>query len=151
MEQDFISKQDGKKLFEEIASYSGLIDEKAITLEDKISITTLNGVSYKETCIRLPTFVFDQTPDGTQIEVAIKQQQYASGVQPMVYFCIPLTSFSNSSMLMGRPSVVGDSLTYIIDKTNAGNIACLMRVFGMASARHKHDIVTIIKVILKRF
>jgi len=69
----------------------------------------------------------------------------------MVNFCIPLTSFSNSSMLMGRPSVVGDSLTYIIDKTKAGNIGSLMRIFGMASARHKHDIVTIIKVILKRF
>jgi len=54
-------------------------------------------------------------------------------------------------MLMGRPSVVGDSLTYIIDKTKAGNIGSLMRIFGMASARHKHDIVTIIKVILKRF
>ncbi len=151
IEQDLISKQNAKSLVEEINAYSGLIDEKAITVEDKLTTTVLNTISFKETCIRLPTFFFDQTPDGTQIEVAIKQQQYASGVQPMIYFCIPLTSFDNSSRLIGRPSISGDNLIYNIDSRNSVNLISLMRVFGMASERHKHDIVKIIKVILKRF
>jgi hypothetical protein len=90
------------------------------------------------------------TKDGTQIEVAIKQQQYASGVQPMIYFCIPLTSFKNSTDLMGRSSVSGDKLVYNINKDNAENLSNLMRVFGMASERHKHDTIQIIKIILNR-
>ena len=150
IEQGLIAKNDAKKLVEEISSYSALIDEKSISVENNFSATVLNGMPYKETCIRLPTFIMDQTPDGTQIEVAIKQQQYASGVQPMIYFCIPLTSFINSSKLSGRSSASGDELVYVIDKSNAENLSNLMRVFGMASERHKHDIVKIIKVILNR-
>ncbi len=90
-----------------------------------------------------------ETLDETQIEVSIQKQQYASGVQPMVYFCIPLKSFKDSSGLLGRSSVSGDKLTYVISKNNVLNIINLIKVFGMASNRHNHDIVQIIQTLLE--
>ena len=90
-----------------------------------------------------------ETLDETQIEVSIQKQQYASGVQPMVYFCIPLKAFKNSSDLRGKSSVSGDKLVYVISKTNFLNIVCMMKIFGMASKRHNHDIVQILETLLK--
>lgn len=148
LEQGLIAKQDLKTLLEEIGAYRELIDEKAISVEEKKSAINLNGIIFEETCIKLPTLFMKQTTDGTQIEVAIKQQQYASGVQPMIYFCIPLKSFKNSSDLLGRSSVSGDNLKYVINKSNAQNLTNLMKIFGMASKRHQYDIVQIIKLIL---
>jgi len=150
IEQGFISKDEVQNLLKEIQAYRELIDEKAISVDEKTSEITLNGINFEETNIKLPTFFMVQTFDETQIEVSIKQQQYASGVQPMIYFCIPLTSFNNSSMFLGRPSISGDSLIYVISKSNVQILVNLLKVFGMASERHKHDIVEIIKIILNK-
>jgi len=150
IEQSFISKEEVENLLEEIRAYQELIDEKAISVKEQKSKITLNRVNFEETSINLPTLFMVETLDGTQIEVSIKQQQYASGVQPMVYFCIPLTSFKNSSGFLGRSSTSGDKLIYVISKSNVQNLINLMRIFGMASERHKHDIVQIIKIILEK-
>ena len=105
-------------------------------------------MNFEETSIKLPTLFMVETLDETQIEVSIQKQQYASGVQPMVYFCIPLKSFTNSSDLLGKSSVSGNKLKYVISQSNVQNLLNLMKVFGMASKRHNYDIVQIIQTLL---
>jgi len=148
MELKFVSVEEVKDLLKEISNYESFIDEKAITIEYH-SCLSLNGIRFEETSIKLPTLFMVETPDDTQIEVSIQKQQYASGVQPMVYFCIPLKTFRNSAKLKGKPSISGDVLEYVIDKTNVLNLKCLMKVFGMASKRHNHDVVEILKILLE--
>jgi len=148
MESEFISIEEVKNILKEICGYKSFIDEKAITVEHH-SRLTLNGINFEETSIKLPTLFMIETLDDTQIEVSIQKQQYASGVQPMVYFCIPLKAFKNSSEIHGKSSVSGDKLVYVINKSNVLNIACMMKVFGMASKRHNHDVVEILKVLLE--
>lgn len=143
-----IAKQTVTKLLNEIKNYSIFIDQKAITVERHSKIT-INGVNFEETSIKLPTLFMVETLDGTQIEVSIQKQQYATGIQPMIYFCIPFKSFDNYSILIGKSSVPSDNLTYLITKSNVQNLVNLMRVFGMASKRHKHDIIQIIETLIK--
>jgi hypothetical protein len=148
MKLGFITIKEVENLLEEILNYKKFIDEKAITVEHHSKLT-INGINFEETSIKLPTLFMIETLDNTQIEVSIQKQQYASGVQPMVYFCIPLNAFMNSSELHGKSSVSGDELAYLINKSNVLNIACLIKVFGMASKRHNHDVVEILKVLLE--
>lgn len=148
MELEFISIEEVKNLLKEIRGYKSFIDEKAITVEHHSQLT-INGINFEETSIKLPTLFMIETLDDTQIEVSIQKQQYASGVQPMVYFCIPLKAFKNSSEIHGKSSVSGDKLVYVINKSNGLIIACMMKVFGMASKRHNHDVVEILKVLLE--
>jgi len=148
MELEFITKKEVENLLSEIKRYKSFIDEKAITVERHSQIT-INGINFEETSIKLPTLFMIETLDETQIEVSIQKQQYASGVQPMVYFCIPLRAFKNSSDLLGKSSVSGDKLVYVINKTNVLNLIFMMKVFGMASKRHNHDIVQILKILLE--
>lgn len=148
MELEFITKKEVENLLSEIRRYKSFIDEKAITVERHSQIT-INGINFEETSIKLPTLFMIETLDETQIEVSIQKQQYASGVQPMVYFCIPLRAFKNSLDLLGKSSVSGDKLVYVINKTNVLNLIFMMKVFGMASKRHNHDIVEILKILLE--
>lgn len=148
MELEFITKKEVENLLNEIKRYKTFIDEKAITVEHHSQIT-INRINFEETSIKLPTLFMIETLDETQIEVSIQKQQYASGVQPMVYFCVPLKAFKNSLDIQGRSSVSGDKLVYVISKTNFLNLVCMMKVFGMASKRHNHDIVQILKILLE--
>lgn len=142
-----VSKEEVKCLLDEIRKYTHFIDEKVISVE-RHSKLSINGVNFEETSIKLPTLFMVETLDDTQIEVSIEKQQYASGVQPMLYFCIPLKSFKNSFDLLGKSSVPGDKLIYVISQRNVKNLLNLMKVFGMASKRHNHDIVQIMQTLL---
>jgi len=148
MELKFITKKEVEKLLNEIKDYKSFIDEKVITVE-RHSRLTINGVNFEETSIKLPTLFMIETLDETQIEISIQKQQYATGIQPMVYFCIPLRAFKNSSELLGKSSVSGDKLVYVINKANVLNLIFMMKVFGMASKRHNQDIVKILEILLE--
>lgn len=148
MELELITKREVEHLLNEIKGYKNFIDKEAITVEHH-SRLTINGVHFEETSIKLPTFFMVETSDETQIEVSIQKQQYASGVQPMVYFCIPLRAFKNSSAIYGKSSVSGDNLVYVINRTNVANLIFMMKVFGMASKRHNFDVVEILKILLE--
>jgi hypothetical protein len=142
-----ISTTDLDKLNAEILAYNKFFDEKEIVLETT-SAVLINGLPFKETAIKLPTLFMPQT-DGTNIEISIQKQQYASGVQPMIYFNIPLKSFANWQELDGKKSVKGNKLKYIIKKDNAEVILNMFKIFGMASSRHKFDVEQILKTLKK--
>lgn len=137
-----------EELESQINLYKNFIDENPISVEHKEEII-LNNITFQETSIKLPTF-FYFCSDGTQIEISIQKQQYATGVQPMIYFCIPFKCFKNANDLKNRSSVIGDELIYEINDENKENLILLFKIFGMASKRHKHDILEILKL-LKTF
>jgi len=143
-----IPAQEIDKLLAEIGSYNHFFDEKEIVVETYSSLL-FNGLAFKETSIKLPTLFMPQNSDGTQIEISIQKQQYASGVQPMIYFCIPFKSFANWKDLEGKKSIKGNTLKYIVKKDNVEVILNMFRVFGMASSRHKFDIEQILKTLKK--
>lgn len=137
-----------KKLLSEISSFKEFIDDKKIEVEPNSKVV-INGISFEETSIKLPTLFMIETADGTQIEVSIQKQQYASGVQPMVYFCIPIQAFLNHKDILGRPSKLGDNLIYIINNKNANVLFDLVKIFAMCSKRHNYDVAEIIKILIK--
>ncbi len=142
-----VSTKDLDKLQTEITAYNKFFDEKEILMETYSSIL-INGIPFKETAIKLPTLFMPQS-DNTNIEISIQKQQYASGVQPMIYFDIPFKSFANWKELDGKKSVKGNTLKYIIKKENAEVVTNMFKIFGMASSRHKYDVEQILKTLKK--
>jgi hypothetical protein len=137
-----------ESLSAEIEGYNSFLDEKPITV-GKCSSVSINDMDFKEACTMLPTLFMTNTPDGTQIDVFNRQQQKALSFQPMINFCIPLSAFSNASSFRGRPSVRGEKLIYVMNKSNVANIMLLVKVFAMASKRHHHDITEILKLLIQ--
>lgn len=140
--------EDISSLLKEISNYKEFIDEKKIAVEYNSKIV-INGIPFKETSIKLPTLFMVETTDNTQIEISIQKQQYASGVQPMVYFCIPIKSFQNYKTILGRPSKSGDELVYIINNKNASVLSDMIKIFAMCSQRHHFDITEIVKILIR--
>ena len=136
-----------QSLLSEIKSYKSFIDHRKIVVEYHSKIT-INGIAFEEMSIKLPTLFMTETADNTQIEVSIQKQQYASGVQPMLYFCIPIGSFQNHIEIYGRPSKPGDELFYIINSRNADVLFQMVKIFAMCSERHNYDIIKIIELLL---
>jgi len=95
----------------------------------------------------LPTFSYGESPSSPSIEISIEKQQYATGVQPMVYLTIPLPSFFNFNDLINKTSREISCAKWELKKTNSKMITDLFRFFGLCSFKHKHDILEILKLI----
>jgi len=134
-------------LLQEVQNYNEYIDEKKIEIESKSKIS-IHNIDFEELAIKLPTLFLFQESDKTQIEVSIQKQQHASGLQPMVYLSIPLLSFENYKDLLDKSSSPGDELIYAINEQNIEVLWNLIRVFGLCSKRHNHDIQEILKVLV---
>jgi hypothetical protein len=144
---DLLTREALQSLLQEVQHYNEYIDEKKIEIESKSKIS-IHNIDFEELAIKLPTLFLFQESDKTQIEVSIQKQQYASGLQPMVYLSIPLLSFENYSDLIGESSRPGDELVYVIKEENIEVLWNLIRVFGLCSKRHNHDVQEILKVLV---
>ncbi|MBU3968651.1 R.Pab1 family restriction endonuclease [Patescibacteria group bacterium] len=144
-----IPKTKMSNLLKEIENYSNFIDERKIEVGNPKKVK-INDILFEETSIKLPAFFMTETVDGTQVEIHIKQQQNASGTQPMVYFCIPIETFRNYKDLLGRPSAQTDILIYELNKDSAQVLFDLVKIFAMCSKRHNYDIIQILKLILEQ-
>lgn len=143
---DLITKDDIKRLISEISAYSDFIDTRPIETSTSKDNVNINKYRFIETSTKLPTLFFTEMEDCSQIDISIEKQQYASGVQPMIYFCIESRAFKES--LIGRTSNIGEMITYTICSSNIANFFAIVRVFGMASERHRNDILKILNLFL---
>ncbi len=148
MTLNLITKKQLIDLVTEIKKYNDFIGNKKIKISKNLTSICIEGISFNETSIELPTLFFKEN-DNTQIEISIQKQQYATGVQPMVYFCIPITSFQNYKNFIGKESKNGDELIYSIDNNNCNVLIDLFKVFGLCSKSHKHDVIEILKKLSK--
>lgn len=115
--------------------------------QDSKGSCLINRISFEKFETALPTYFF-RNSDGTYMEVIVQKQQYAYGTQPMVYFCVPMESFSNGNEVIGvnpenRPSV----LEYTFTADNVEIVYNLFKVLAMASPNHKKDVLAIFEVL----
>ena len=111
---------------------------------------TINDIPFLYTVIESPLVVhkFDRYEIMTEIE--IKEQQRAVGMQPMLYFCFPLTELDEGTTLLGRISQVKEEATFTFDSNKKFLLIEMLKIFGMLSASHNHDVRSIIKLILEK-
>jgi hypothetical protein len=81
-------------------------------------------------------------------EIKITEKQRAVGVQPMLYFCFPITELAVDVPLLGRTAEVKENANFIIHEANIGVFLEMMKIFGILSGNHRKDILSIIDVIL---
>ncbi len=114
--------------------------------QDKV---VFNKLIFDSTITELAGYYFENE-DKTYIEIIVQKQQYASGFQPMIYFCIPIVCFSNGKEALGWTSKEKPiHFKYCINTGNFENILNLFKTLAMASKGHQHDIIEILKA-LKR-
>ncbi len=141
---DLISKNEIIKLEQEVKRFEDFFEDdfqiNVLSLEEY----NYNGYNFSRGDITLPSFFFTKSHDLT-IEVSIQKQQYATGVQPMVYISIPVKVFEEEAL--GQRGDDFDFFTYKINKNNVRFLIDTFIIFGMCSKRHNEDVINILEVI----
>lgn len=139
-----ITEQQIINLKDQVESFTDFFEEDfqitVLSLEDY----DYNGYSFSRGDITLPSFFFMKTAEIT-IEISIQKQQYATGIQPMVYISIPVIQFKEN--VIGKTGHDFEYLSFSINDGNVDFIIDSFLIFGMCSQRHKEDVVNILNVI----
>ncbi|MCR5046464.1 MAG: R.Pab1 family restriction endonuclease [Treponema sp.] len=144
-----IEKKQIKELISEINSFSFFLQENFQIQMNQKGTETINGMKSVRSEISLPTFTFDaDEKDEFFTEISIQKQQYATGVQPMLYVIMPAQSFDNANDIIGKTSSQTPFGYYTIStKERAARFLKVILYFGLCSERHKHDVLEILKII----
>jgi len=147
----YLMKQSGlidkdliQKLHKEIEDRDFSFDEQyQIETSEKESVSIADFVLHRQDII-LPTFSDYKQDRGLSIEISIQKQQYASGVQPMVYFVIPISCFDNYQNMVGKTSKEVVEAIWTLKEENKSIIIEIFKYFGICSWKHKHDVLSIL-------
>lgn len=149
----FLMKKSNLITKEELNTLLIDIEKREFSFDEQYSIQTnqketinISDFRFHQQDIILPTFSDYKTDKGLSIEISIQKQQYASGVQPMVYFCIPIQCFENYKLMIGKTSKEVDEAKLVFDNSNKEFVFSLFKYFGICSSRHKHDVLSILSL-----
>lgn len=106
------------------------------------------GIDFYYTQVKYPMLVHKFGKYEILTEIKITEKQYAIGVQPMLYFCFPITELHSEIPLIGRIAKQKETADFIIDDHNINFFLEILKIFGILSKAHNQDIITIIKQIL---
>ena len=150
LEAKIISSEDIRKLINDIHQSKMSLQEEYSIKTEKIGECVIDGIKFDQQRISLPTFVYKEIEGGPVIEVSIQKQQYATGVQPMLYMSIPIFCLKDGKQYIGKTAKDFASNpygTFVINEKNKDYILNTFRLFGICSQKHKHDVNEILKLI----
>ena len=119
--------------------------ERSRPAEKKVS-----GTDFSCTQVKYPMLVHQFNDHEVLAEIKVTEKQYAVGIQPMLYFCFPVTELADSAGIIGRTATAKENADFNITAQNIGNFLEMLKIFGILSARHNHDVISIIDKILEK-
>lgn len=108
----------------------------------------INGFDFKYTQVKYPLLIYKFNRYEIVAEIKITEKQYAIGIQPMLYLCFPITELKAKNNLIGRCAETKEVAYFEISKDNIRVFLEMLKIFGILSKGHKHDILQIISTIL---
>lgn len=116
---------------------------------DNFSEKEIDGIKFKCTLVKYPLLVREFGNFEIISEIKITEQQRAMATQPMLYLCFPITELRANSILIGRTAGTKEFAYFDITKNNIKVFLEVLKMFGILSKSHKHDVLEIIKLIKK--
>ena len=108
---------------------------------------SINNLDFEILKIEYPQLIHRFKDYEIIAEITIREKQKAVGVQPMLYFCFPITELISDRPLLGRIAEKKEFAYFKFNANNASVIMEMVRIFGMLSKSHRYDIIQILNVI----
>ena len=109
----------------------------------------INHIEFYALTLEYPQLVHKFEMYEVIAEITIREKQRAVGIQPMLYFCFPITEIKTKETLLGRTAQKKELGKFILDESNYRIIVEMVKIFGMLSPAHNKDIIEIIKTTIK--
>lgn len=108
----------------------------------------INGFDFEYTQVKYPLLIYKFNGYEIVTEIKITEKQHAVGTQPMLYLCFPVTELKAKTILIGRTAEIKEIAHLEITENNIKVFLEMMKMFGILSNSHRHDILQIINTIL---
>lgn len=145
--QNFISRQDLLNLQNFIKNNNDLIEDSENIVRTNFKEQEIANTIFLKSNVSYPLLVYKFNQDDIICEIIIKEKQYASGIMPMLYFCLPLTALEGE--FLGREIKSKEIAEFEINDKNIKIFLQMFKIFGILSRAYKHDCLEILKYILE--
>lgn len=142
-----ISKTDLQNLQNFVSKNQDLIEDKLNIVRTNFKTINFANINFLNSSVSYPLLVYKFDICDMICEIIIKEKQYASGIMPMLYFCLPLSALQNSPV--GRTINSKEIGILEINTTNFAIFMQMFKIFGILSKSHKHDCIEILNYITK--
>ena len=106
------------------------------------------GINFYKSEISYPLLIHKFENYEIITEISIKEKQRAIWVQPMLYFCFPITELISTPLLIWRTANIKEEASFVFDRSNYHIILEMTKIFWLLSQNHNYDIIRIIESIL---
>ncbi len=124
-------------------------------IEDNFTITRerfrshqFGGMDFELSRISYPLLIHSFN-DNQLSEIVIREQQYGSKTQAMLYFCFSILELKTATPLLNRTAALKEHALLTIHKTNALVFLEMLKIFGLLSQAHHNDVLKILEKILQ--
>lgn len=108
----------------------------------------INGIPFASMTLRYPQLVYHFQQYEIIAEITVREKQRAVGVQPMLYFCIPISELDAHPPLIGRTAKLKEAARFTFSENNYEVVLQMMKIFGILSDRHREDVLRIVRTLL---
>ncbi|WP_033790073.1 R.Pab1 family restriction endonuclease [Helicobacter pylori] len=124
-------------------------------IEDHFMITRerfrphqFGGMDFELSRISYPLLIYSFN-DNQLSEIVIREQQYGSKTQAMLYFCFSILELKIACPLLNRTATLKEHALLVINHNNASIFLEMFKIFGLLSQAHHNDVLKILKKILE--
>ncbi len=151
----YYAKQLGLISLENLENTLKYLEKQKQFIEDNFMITRerfrshqFGGMDFELSHISYPLLIHSFN-DNQLSEIVIREQQYGSKTQAMLYFCFSILELKAATPLLNRTATLKEHALLIIHKTNAPMFLEMLKIFGLLSQAHHDDVLKILEKILQ--
>ncbi|MCQ2641101.1 R.Pab1 family restriction endonuclease [Helicobacter pylori] len=149
------AKQLGLISLENLENTLKYLEKQKQFIEDNFTITRerfrshqFGGMDFELSRISYPLLIHSFN-DNQLSEIVIREQQYGSKTQAMLYFCFSILELKTATPLLNRTAALKEHALLTIHKTNALVFLEMLKIFGLLSQAHHNDVLKILEKILQ--
>ncbi|WP_131159012.1 R.Pab1 family restriction endonuclease [Helicobacter pylori] len=124
------------------------IEDNFTITRERFRLHQFGGMDFELSRISYPLLIHSFN-DNQLSEIVIREQQYGSKTQAMLYFCFSILELKTATPLLNRTATLKEHALLTIHKTNALMFLEMLKIFGLLSQVHRSDVLKILEKILQ--
>ncbi len=146
---DLISLKNLENTLKYLEKQKQFIEDNFMITRERFRSHQFGGMDFELSRISYPLLIHSFN-DNQLSEIVIREQQYGSKTQAMLYFCFYISSeLKIDTLLLNRTATLKEHALLIIHKTNAPMFLEMLKIFGLLSQAHHDDVLEILEKILQ--
>lgn len=137
-----------EKLLKEVREEEKFIEDDLGVIRTSLQEYKFGKYKFLKGTIEHPLLIYEISDLVLKIEIIIKEQQKALGIQPMLYLCIPFSLVEEFAEIKGQVAEIKQEATYLITKNNFSFVVEMLKIFSLLSKKHQQDVINILTTIL---